>query len=544
MRMKFGLMLIIIGMNMTCFCQVWNWAEAYGSNQTFNLLEIKKGNDDDVFICGRIMDTLVIGADTLIPPDIYPMGFIARLDTNHNFFWARTFNVNSIQITDLEVTQNNEIIVLAAIKNAVTIDNFEINYLLGENVIMKLSENGQVLNVHNFGDRYIPGTVGGWNMINSRMSLDNSGNSIVSFNYMDTAYFALDTLIGNGFGATHGMIKLNPDFQEEWVREVPVSGSIYDLITDVNNDILIVGKTQGPLTLDTLQFPATCGSAGFIAKLSNQTDGAPTFVWQKNIQSINGCAFGQIAVSSYFLRLATDNEANVYATGSFMNIVQFGNLVITPSINNNINSNLIVSKLDAFGNILWYKTAIAPVSHGLDLKISDCGSVYVCGIFYGSIDIGSGFVHNQQGPNGFRSLFVTFLDSQGNTLWSEMATTNTSTSCIERITEEKIWVGGNSAFIPIVFGPNTPNSSLSGSFFLAEISQSAEECSPCDFGPCSTYCEIIDFNNSNSITIDDLNLLISEFGCNIDCSPYDITGNGVVGIDDLMLFISLFSSCE
>lgn len=455
--------------------QNWNWAKAYGKNQSTAILEIKKGHHNDVFMCGRFVDSLIIANDTLISTPGYLQGFIARLDTSSNFIWIKTFNVNKIEFQDIEVNSNNELILLAGISNSVTIDTFQINYMKGENVVAIIDENGQVLKTHNFGSRHIPGSPGGWNQILARLALDSQDNPIISFSYRDSTFLQIDTIIGSAI-SKYALVKLDTALQEKWVRTLPIT-FVSDVTVDHSNNIILAGETQGSTPLDTVPISANCGMAGIIAKLNNQSSTiAPTFVWQKNIKSIGPCAFGSIVISSYFNRLVTDVNDNIYAAGAYMNTCSFGSYTLTSSINNNINFHAIVSKLNANGNIDWYKTSISPYNSAIDnLRLDSCNNILVSGFFQDSLIFGTGQTLYEYTGQHYRSIFVSYLDNLGNVIWKQKAEANLASTyvCVEKITNTKVWIGGTSHYQPLIFGTHTPTSNLNGSAFFAEISQSS-----------------------------------------------------------------------
>ncbi len=68
-----------------------------------------------------------------------------------------------------------------------------------------------------------------------------------------------------------------------------------------------------------------------------------------------------------------------------------------------------------------------------------------------------------------------------------------------------------------------PSFGYSGDFAIAYYSQSI---CPFDFQP--------DF----ILDVSDLNLLLSNFGCEENCAPFDLDGNGIVGMSDVMIMIS------
>ena len=63
----------------------------------------------------------------------------------------------------------------------------------------------------------------------------------------------------------------------------------------------------------------------------------------------------------------------------------------------------------------------------------------------------------------------------------------------------------------------------------------------CDYITCTEQpegCEA-DLNQSGTVGVDDLLMLLAEFGCTGNC-PVDVDGDGVTGVTDILLLLSSF----
>ncbi len=453
--------------------QTWNWAQNIGSTAQYSVKEIVKGNHNDVFTCGRMNQPTTFGTITVTPQAGSSVGYIARLDTLGNYIWAKTFNVNYIDLMDIEVNANNELILLAAVREDVVLDTVAINYDLGENIVLVMDENGEILKKRNFGTRFLAGSSSNYNFPIGKVTLDSQDNPIISFSYRDTAFFQSQILVANPFVSTYGLVKLDTNLNDVWVKSISFAG-IWELQTDYNDDIILVGEVNGNTAFDTIQTGATCGVAGYIAKLDNQSGNAPTFVWTKLMQSTGPCASGQIMMSSHFQGVEIGIDNSVYVVGDFMNNVQFGNVSITPFNNMTINSNMLVAKLSTSGAILWYKQAQNNISYATDLSVDLCGNVVVVGSYKYAFDMGTGsYPWQNNGDIGIMNLFVSYLDSAGTVEWVNTAEVNATEHQIEMVTPTRVWTGGRTQYIAPVFGSINPGGSADHSFFLAQISQSA-----------------------------------------------------------------------
>lgn len=467
--LPFILLLVTISGN----AQTWNWAQNIGNSPQYSVREIVKGQHNDVFTCGRMNQTTTFGTITVTPPAGSSVAYIARLDTLGNYIWAKTFDVDYIDFMDIEVNSNNELLLLAAVREDVVLDTVAINYDLGENIVLVMDENGEILKKRNFGTRFLAGSSSNYNIPIAKLAIDSQDNPIISFSYRDTAFFQSQILVANPFISTYGLVKLDTDLNDLWVKSISFAG-IWDLKTDYNNDIILVGEVNGSTAFDTIQTGATCGVAGYIAKLDNQSGNAPTFVWTKLMQSSGPCASGQIMMSSHFSAVEIGTDNSIYVTGVFMNNVQFGNVAITPFNNTTINSNMLVAKLSTNGGIIWHKQAQNYISYASDLSVDLCGNVVVAGSYKYDFDMGTGsYPWQNDGEISNLNLFVSYLDSAGTVEWVNTAKVSATEHQIEMITPTRVWTGGHTQYLAPMFGAINPGGSADYSFFLAQISQSA-----------------------------------------------------------------------
>ena len=63
-----------------------------------------------------------------------------------------------------------------------------------------------------------------------------------------------------------------------------------------------------------------------------------------------------------------------------------------------------------------------------------------------------------------------------------------------------------------------------------------------DDGSCETSETCLgDINSDNSVTVSDLLLILSEFGCESNCTT-DLNDDGVTTVADLLILLSVFGS--
>ncbi len=134
---------------------------------------------------------------------------------------------------------------------------------------------------------------------------------------------------------------------------------------------------------------------------------APNWVWAKS-------AVGTGDDQAY--SVAVDGSGNVFVAGSFRSAtLTFGLTTLT----NNGSLDFFVAKYDAYGNVLWAKSAGGTDTDlAISIAVDVTGNVYVAGEFYSSLlTIGSTTLAN----TGASDIFLAKYDSNGNVLWSKSA---------------------------------------------------------------------------------------------------------------------------
>ena len=148
-----------------------------------------------------------------------------------------------------------------------------------------------------------------------------------------------------------------------------------------------------------------------------------TIVFDLNAQSTRLDWVTQIGGSSndYSTSIATDNQGNVYTTGSFQGTVDFypgvGNYTLTSVGNNN---DIFIQKLDSSGNFGWAKRiGGSSVEQINSIKIDKDGSIITTGYFSDTVDFDpSASTYNLIASGGIE-MFVQKMNSLGNFVWAK-----------------------------------------------------------------------------------------------------------------------------
>ncbi|MGC9362901.1 MAG: SBBP repeat-containing protein, partial [Candidatus Syntrophosphaera sp.] len=139
----------------------------------------------------------------------------------------------------------------------------------------------------------------------------------------------------------------------------------------------------------------------FVAKL----DGDGNWLWAKKA---GGTAY------DYGQGIVLDGSGNVFVTGYFRDVADFGDISLT----SNGYDDIFVAKLDPDGNWIWATSAGAASSDSAqDITIDASGNLYITGLFMQSTTIGSTTLTSSGGSD----IFVARMDSGGNWLWAVRA---------------------------------------------------------------------------------------------------------------------------
>lgn len=165
----------------------------------------------------------------------------------------------------------------------------------------------------------------------------------------------------------------------------------------------------GSFTLTNKSSPVASFSDLFLAKY----DSAGNLLWVRqgggtsnpNLVNRNDAATALVA----------DAADNIYLTGSYHTVVDFGSLQLT-----NLNAtNFFVAKYDGAGNPLWARTTSGTnTSQGNGICLDAATNVYVTGFHLGSLNLGSGVLTNANNPFLNSSAFVAKYDRDGTLQWA------------------------------------------------------------------------------------------------------------------------------
>ncbi len=183
----------------------------------------------------------------------------------------------------------------------------------------------------------------------------------------------------------------------------------HDMVIDNLGNIYIIGDFKGTVDFDPGQGIFEISSVAdrdiFVLKL----DPFGNFIWVNQIGG-TGTDWGN--------SIAVDNVGNIYVTGSFAGTADLDPGTGTQLISSFGENDIYIQKLDASGNLIWFKQFGGIESdQGKSITVDESGNVYVGGLFSETVDFDPGTGINNLTSSGQEDLFIQKLDASGNLLW-------------------------------------------------------------------------------------------------------------------------------
>ena len=328
--------------------------------------------------------------------------FIAKLDTNGDFVWAKKFGGTEVdEAYKVAVDGNGNVYTTGTFFGTVDFDPGVGTYNLtsagpGNDIfICKLGANGNFL-----WAKSIEVTFGGGG-IGMSIALDESGNIYATGVFTGVADFdpGVGEYILNSTSDDGYVSKFDNDGNFIWARNISDLGGDMgiEIALDNNDNVYAVGGID----------------SAFIIKLNVNGD----FEW---LGTLNGASAGY--------GIATDGNGNVLTTGSFAGTIDFDPGVGTSNLTSVGDYDIFIGKLGTSGNFVWAKNiGGSDYDSGESIAIDDGGNIYLTGEFGDTVDFDPGDgVYNliTTNPNG--EVFVTKLSSVSHIIYVNQDSTGAS----------------------------------------------------------------------------------------------------------------------
>jgi len=220
-------------------------------------------------------------------------------------------------------------------------------------------------------------------------------------------------------------------------------------------------------------------------------------------------------------RVTVDGVGNVYLTGKFEGIVDFGGGPLTPGGLDNV----FIAKFDSEGNHLWSNGYGMGFAGATDLKLDAAGNIIITGRFCGQIDFGGGDLPISCTNLAAYDIFVAKFDPDGNHLWSlgfgDEADQSGDGLAVDSDGNILLtgWIDGR-----VDFGGGLIGTGYNTRGFVAKYDSDGNHIWSKDFGKVSTF----NSQACRSIEVDSLDnvMLLGEFGPAIQFGGAELLSNG------------------
>lgn len=367
----------------------WLWAVAAGGSMGARGSALALDSEGNLYISGHFYDTITIGTTTLISSGSADI-FVAKLNSNGIWQWAvRAGSTSYCYGNGLAVDSDDNLYLSGSFTDTADFGDFSVTSMGGQDIYLaKLDTDGNWLWVRRGG--------GSQTASGTEVALDSNDNIYISGNFYGSGFFGNTLLTSNGITDVF-IAKLNGNGEWIWAESGggPNMNTVYSIAVDTEDYVYIGGRFRSTASFGNTELISAGSSDAFVAKI----DSAGNWQWASRAGGPDSCdAYG----------LAVDSDNNVYVTGGFTGISDFGDTVL-----NNIvaNWNLFIAKMDSDGNWLWAERAghYDGTDSGFSIAPDNMGNVYLTGWFTGSALFGTSLLHSEGEDDIFVAKIYDFL---------------------------------------------------------------------------------------------------------------------------------------
>ncbi len=283
------------------------------------------------------------------------------------------------------------------------------------------------------------------------VTTDASGNVFITGSFgSPTITFGTNTLTNaNNTGSNSDIFIVKYDALGNVIWAKSAGGTAADgvtgITTDASGNVYITGGFQSP----TISFgTASLTNSGINNVFIVKYDALGNVIWAKSAGGTN--------IQGTARSVTTDASGNVFITGDFQSpTINFGTITLTNADNTNNSMDIFIVKYDAFGNVIWAKSAGGIADDVSNSVITDAsGNVFIAGYFSNpTITFGSSILTNV----GYNNIFIVKYDVLGNVIWAKSAggTTNDYSASVATDASGNVFIAGYFQSPTITFDTTT-----------------------------------------------------------------------------------------
>jgi len=450
----------------------WIWAKSAigsGDDQAQSIAVDASGNS---YVAGGYASpTLTFGSSTLsnaFANNGNNAIFLTKYDANGNVLWAKSAGgLISDEIKSIAVDALGNIYVTGHFCCTIIFDSDTLTNIHTGNddiFLAKYDSNGNVIWAK---------SAGGYGLDYSGfIALDTNGNAYWSGGfYGSNINFDTITLTNIGY-SNFFLAKYDANGNVKWAKNASgYAQTATSVAADVFGNIYLVGVFIGSyinfdsITLINHGYTNSYTNDIFFAKYD--TNG--NVLWAKSVGGIQRDIVNSVVV---------DYSANIYMTGSFnSSTITFDSTILTNAGAGA--EDIFLAKYDAYGNVLWAKSAGGINSDVANsIAVDALGNTYITGHFENHTLAFDSTIITNLTSDGHTDIFLTKYDAGGNVLWAKSAggISRDIASSVAVNNLGNVYIGGYFFSPTPIFGNttliNTDSAGFTFDIFIAKLNSS------------------------------------------------------------------------
>lgn len=344
--------------------------------------------------------------------------FIAKYDALGNYLWAHVFwSPGWNYATHLKLDHQGNIIIAGHAQSLADFDPSQNLKYLGNNAtanyifIAKYDANGNFIWAQDFGNNF--------GAFIGSLDIDNYNNILITGHFYGTIDMDSDTGTANLVSNQTGIFvaKYKPNGNYLWANCISGIGNLGEsqsVVCGKNGNIYVAGIFGNTVDFDpgndTLLLTANTTCDRFFLKYNMLGN----LIWAKRIDvNEDGVLFADRTI-----KIALDDDENVYLTGNFMGTVDFNPAAAVFNIVSPFTTSSYICKFTTSGHFLWAKGIIGGVVQTNDIALDCSNNICLTGSF-GSADFDPStnfFQFSSTAPSAFNNFYAKYTND-GSFVW-------------------------------------------------------------------------------------------------------------------------------
>jgi hypothetical protein len=381
----------------------------------------------NIYIAGYYRGTASFGTTSITSAGTDDI-FLAKYNNNGALIWVQSAGgINTDYATSIGVDASDNVYITGTYSGTATFGS--ISKTNGGMFVAKYSSSGTALWVQSVG-----GTSGSGATPYS-IKVDGAGNTCIAGSFLGTVTFGTMSKTSAGSSDIF-IVKYNTSGVLLLVQSAggPNGDEARSIATDATGNIYITGFYLSNATFGSITKASVANEDIFVAKYD--LAGA-SWSW---VQSAGGSGY-EVGNS-----IAIDNAGYVYITGEYETSCTFGSSTINTTSNLNFGGFVAKYSTGGVLTWLKNLTPTNEL-YGKALSIDATGNVYVTGSFSGVADFGGITKSSTQAGNGLYDIFIAKYSSNGNASWVQATksgdNSNPYSTSIARDASNNVYITGS-----------------------------------------------------------------------------------------------------